>query len=146
MTKNWDAVASAIRSRLDELDMTQAELAVRAGLAVETVRELRNNLVPRRRSPRTMSVLSEALNWPSDHLTAVLNGRSADGEAGESEEVSTIRDELTEIVAVEPGHGHRRLLVVLPVLVALSCLEFKPLRGLNSLPAPGTFSPVIVGC
>ncbi len=48
MPKDWDAVARAIDARMRELDLTQTELAVRADVAPETVRELRNNLKPRR--------------------------------------------------------------------------------------------------
>ena len=53
MSKDWQAVSDAISTRLDELEMTQAELSHRAGVALETVRELHRNLKPRRRSPRT---------------------------------------------------------------------------------------------
>ena len=38
--KDWDAVAQAIDARMRELDLTQTELAVRADVAPETVREL----------------------------------------------------------------------------------------------------------
>lgn len=98
MAKDWEAVAAAIRARLDELDMTQAELAQRAGVAQETVRELRNNLQPRRRNPRTLAAVSEALDWPQDHLATVLRGEEpADGEGGEPDELASIKDELTSI-------------------------------------------------
>ena len=46
MAKDWDAVAAAIRGRLVDLDMTQADLAGRAGVALMTVRELQHNLSP----------------------------------------------------------------------------------------------------
>jgi hypothetical protein len=74
MLKDWDAVARAIDSRMRELDLTQTELAVRADVAPETVRELRNNLRSRRRNPRTLAAVSEALGWPPGHLGAVLAG------------------------------------------------------------------------
>jgi hypothetical protein len=76
MPKDWDAVARAIDSRMRELDLTQTDLAVRADVAPETVRELRNNLKPRRRNPRTLAAVSEALGWPPGHLGAVLAGDS----------------------------------------------------------------------
>jgi transcriptional regulator with XRE-family HTH domain len=98
MAKDWQAVAAAIQTRLDELDITQAELAHRAGVAPETVRELRNNLHPRRRNPRTLSAVSEALNWPSDHLANVLRGEQpVSGKTADADELDTIKDELTSI-------------------------------------------------
>lgn len=96
MAKDWEAVAAAIRARLEELDMTQAELAHRAGVAPETVRELRNNLQPRRRQPRTLAAVSEALNWPPEYLTSVLRGAQLDSPVG-ADELGAIHDELTSI-------------------------------------------------
>lgn len=78
MSKDWQAVSTAIKSRLEELDMTQAELSHRAGVALETVRELQHNLRPRRRSPRTLGSVSEALGWPSNHLAAIADGQNPD--------------------------------------------------------------------
>lgn len=83
MAKDWDAVARAIDERLAALDMTQAELAHRAGVAQETLRELRGNLQTRRRHPRTLAAISEALGWDQEHLARVLSGddAAAGGEA-----------------------------------------------------------------
>lgn len=78
MAKDWDAVAEAIKTRLAELDMTQAELATRAGVALMTVRELQHNLTPRRRSPRTLAAVSEALGWSGDHIARILDGDQVD--------------------------------------------------------------------
>lgn len=100
MGKDWEAVAAAIQARLLELDMTQADLAARAGVASETVRELRTNLHPRRRSPRTMSAISEALSWPPNHLARVLSGGDADLPLQTSStELAEITEELGEITA-----------------------------------------------
>ena len=77
MAKDWDAVATAIRARMTEIDMTQADLAARAGVALMTVRELQQNLTPRRRNPRTLSAVSEALGWPADQLARILDGQKA---------------------------------------------------------------------
>jgi transcriptional regulator with XRE-family HTH domain len=73
-SKNWDAVAAAIRARLVEIDMTQAQLAARAGVALMTVRELQHNLKPRRRNPRTLAAVSQALGWAPDRLARVVDG------------------------------------------------------------------------
>lgn len=91
MAKDWDAVAEAISARLVELEMTQAELASRAGVALMTVRELQHNLTPRRRSPRTLNAVSEALGWPPDRITQILDG---DATGGAEEVDRSLRDEL----------------------------------------------------
>lgn len=75
MTKDWAAVAKEVRERMQQLDMTQAELVQRSGLAPMTVRELVNDSARRRRSRATLAVLSEALGWPRDYLVDVVEGR-----------------------------------------------------------------------
>lgn len=102
MSKDWQTVSAAIKSRLEELGMTQAELAHRAGLALETVRELQHNLRPRRRSPRTLSAVSEALGWPSNHLGAIADGQNPDDpDAGDPvlSELAKINETLTNVTA-----------------------------------------------
>lgn len=102
MGKDWQAVSAAIKARLEELDMTQAELSHRAGVALETVRELQHNLRPRRRSPRTLSAVSEALGWPSDHLALVADGQNPeDPDAGDPvlSELDKINETLTDVTA-----------------------------------------------
>ena len=101
MAKDWDAVAEAIKARLVELDMTQTELATRAGVALMTVRELQHNLQPRRRSPRTLATISEALGWPSDHITRILDGdQVADPDADDPvlAELDALRADVTALV------------------------------------------------
>jgi len=78
MSKDWQAVADAITGRLSELDMTQAELSHRAGVALETVRELHRNLKPRRRNPRTLAAVSNALGWPDNRLALIADGADPD--------------------------------------------------------------------
>jgi transcriptional regulator with XRE-family HTH domain len=101
LAKDWDAVAAAIRTRLTELDMTQAELAARAGVALMTVRELQHNLQPRRRSPRTLSAVSEALGWPGDQLARILDGaRVPDADADDPvlAELDAVKADLVSVV------------------------------------------------
>jgi transcriptional regulator with XRE-family HTH domain len=100
--KDWQAVSDAIKARLIELEMTQAELTQRAGVALETVRELQLNLRSRRRSPRTLAAVSEALGWPSEHLASVADGRRpSDPDAGDPvlAELDAIKDVLTGITS-----------------------------------------------
>lgn len=76
MAKDWDAVARAIDARMDELDLTQKDVASRAGVALETVRELQHNLVERKRTARTLEAMSVALDLPRNHLGALLKGQT----------------------------------------------------------------------
>jgi hypothetical protein len=75
MARDWPAVADAMKSRLAELDMTQAELIQRSRLAPMTIRELLFNTAQRRRSDQTLAAVSEALGWPPGYLRAVAEGR-----------------------------------------------------------------------
>jgi transcriptional regulator with XRE-family HTH domain len=78
---DWDAVATAIKSRMRELQLTQMDLAAKSGVSIATIRELQHNTAPRRRSPRTLAAISTALRWPPDHLERVSEG--ATDERGE---------------------------------------------------------------
>lgn len=81
MKEHWDAVSAAIRARLDEQGMTMTDLAGKSGTSLTTVRELVHVLNTRRRQPRTLSALSEALGWPANHLGKVLRGQTQPIEA-----------------------------------------------------------------
>lgn len=74
LTEDWASVGQAISARMAELRVTQLEVAARAEISLTTLRELQNNVNPRRRRPQTLSALSEALGWPTDHLSHVLHG------------------------------------------------------------------------
>ncbi|CAM00470.1 hypothetical protein SACE_1139 [Saccharopolyspora erythraea NRRL 2338] len=74
VAKDWDAVADVIATRMDELELTQQQLAQRAGVSLQTVRELQHNLQPRKRTPRTLQAMSSALGLHPDHLATVLSG------------------------------------------------------------------------
>lgn len=87
MAKNWAGVARAINARMDELKLTQQDVASRAGVAIQTVRELQHNLVERKRTPRTLEVVSEALELPRNYLSAVLNGRDPESARTSGDEV-----------------------------------------------------------
>ncbi|TDD03114.1 XRE family transcriptional regulator [Saccharopolyspora terrae] len=84
MADDWAAVAKAISARLEELGMTQLDAAAKSKVAPATIRELQYNKVPRRRNPRTLEALSEALDWPADYLSNVLAGTSAEPHADEA--------------------------------------------------------------
>ncbi len=75
MAEDWVAVAEAITRRMRELKLSQRDLAVHSNVSVATIREIQRHRIMRRRNPRTLESLSESLDWPRQHLDAVLNGR-----------------------------------------------------------------------
>jgi transcriptional regulator with XRE-family HTH domain len=99
--KDWDAVAEAINTRLDELEMTQQELAASSGVSTATLRELQQNKSPRRRSPRLLAAVSTALRWPAGHLAEVAVGGAGVGEsdrlAALEAEVNRLRERVQKI-------------------------------------------------
>ncbi|TWF93369.1 helix-turn-helix domain-containing protein [Saccharopolyspora dendranthemae] len=97
MGKDWDAVATAINTRLAELDLTQRELSERSGVSTATLRQLQNNYEPRRRSPRLLAAISEALRWPSDHLAQVLEGEAPEDDVDLRADVVRLRQEVAEL-------------------------------------------------
>lgn len=99
MTGEWSAVALAIKTRLAELGWTQQELSQRSQVSVATIRQLQNDTSSaRRRNPRTLTALSEALGWSPDHLAAVADGRdpAEDPDADDPivAELATIKESL----------------------------------------------------
>jgi transcriptional regulator with XRE-family HTH domain len=102
MARDWGAVAEALKARLAELDMTQAELVHRSGLAPMTIREVLFNKAERRRSPQTLAALSEALGWPSGYLQAVSEGRdpgNPDADDPVMAELAAMKDAVSAINA-----------------------------------------------
>lgn len=93
MAEDWSAVASAINQRVDELGMSQRALAERAQVSSAIIREIQQDKIHRRRNAKTLEALSVALNWPPEHLSAVLDGRDPADVA--SRQASDIPDRLT---------------------------------------------------
>lgn len=102
MIRDWAAVAAAMKARLAELDMTQAELVQRSSLAPMTIRELLHNTAERRRSPQTLGALSEALGWPTGYLQAIAEGRdlgNPDASDPVLAELASLKEAITAINA-----------------------------------------------
>lgn len=97
---DWDAVAQALHERMAELGTTQRQLAEQAGVSRTTVKELAGNWRPRKRSPRTLAALSEALDWPSGKLLAVAQG--------EPESQQSVEEQLADIRARLDKLEHRK--------------------------------------
>jgi uncharacterized protein YciW len=127
VTEDWVAVANAITERVNELGWRQRELAQRSHVSQAIVRELQHHTVERRRSARTLEALSVAMGWHSQHLAAVLHGRTPP-ELGEpvsdngrtvSSRLDAIDERLSEItdllhqmnanltMMISPGHPGR---------------------------------------
>ena len=102
MARDWAAVADAMKSRLADLDMTQADLVQRSRLAPMTIRELLYNSAQRRRSDQTLAALSQALDWPAGYLMAVAEGRGPrDPDASDPAlaELAAMKDALTALTS-----------------------------------------------
>lgn len=105
MAEDWAAVARTINEHMSLAGLNQRELAVRSGVALSIVRELRHNTVQRRRNGRTLEAISVALGLHPRHLTAVMTGRQPP-EPGDSpsfmaddvpRQLARIEDRLNEL-------------------------------------------------
>lgn len=100
MAKDWDAVADVIATRMAELELTQQQLANRAGVSLQTVRELQHNLQPRKRTPRTLQAMSVALGLHPDHLATALEGARPPESAatrGVGPELQAVKAQLADL-------------------------------------------------
>src|SRR5882757_2429988 len=97
MEHDWQAVGDALTARLDEQGMTMTDLAGAAQVSLTTVRELVHVLNTRRRQPRTLAAISEAVGWPADHLGKVLRGQVPAGPSDPAQRA----DLATRLDAVE---------------------------------------------
>lgn len=96
MSQDWSALGAAISDRLQEQGMTMTDLANKSEVSLTTVRELVHVLNTRKRNPRTLTALSEALGWPGNHLAKVLRGNAEASVAG-ADELSALRREVSEL-------------------------------------------------
>lgn len=96
MSQDWTALGRAIADRLEDQGMTMTDLANKSGVSLTTVRELVHVLNTRKRNPRTLVALSEALAWPADHLAKVLRSQAGTSDAPKSE-MDALREELREL-------------------------------------------------
>lgn len=105
MGKDWEAVAAAINTRLAELDMTQIDVSKKSGVSVATLRQMQHG-VSRRRSPRTLADVSEALRWPPQYLEQLADGASAlPGHDRLSRLETDVADLRARLEALETGEG-----------------------------------------
>jgi len=101
MAKNWQAVADAINTRMEQLGLSQKELSERSKVSTATLRLMQQG-ADASRSATTLAAVSTALGWKADHLGDVAAGRPApDGDAsrGLHDEVQALRGEVAELRA-----------------------------------------------
>jgi transcriptional regulator with XRE-family HTH domain len=88
------AVGEAILQRRRELKMTQRELGKRSKVSTATIRQIENRTGSHRHSPRTLEAISEALGWPPEYLSNVLNGRPQREVAEQASDEATLQSLL----------------------------------------------------
>lgn len=81
-------MAEALADRMDELGVSQRQLASDADVSVTTVKELLWNRNPRQRSGRTLRAISVALDWPAGKLWAIARG---------TEVTPTVEEQITDL-------------------------------------------------
>lgn len=109
MSKDWDAVAEAINTRMAELGATQAEIAAKAGIGVATLRLIQKAATPSStRSPRTLAAISTALGLPERHLSEVADGKqvaAGDRIAALEAEIADLRERVDRIEGTASSRG-----------------------------------------
>ncbi|WP_189160109.1 helix-turn-helix domain-containing protein [Lentzea pudingi] len=101
MSKDWQAVADAINTRMEQLGLSQKELSERSKVSPATLRLMQQG-ANASRSATTLAAVSTALGWKADHLGDVAAGRPASGDDAEQdlrEEVQALRGEVAELRA-----------------------------------------------
>src|SRR5690349_10161836 len=101
MAKDWQAVADAINTRMEQLGLSQKELSERSKVSTATLRLMQQG-ADASRSATTLAAVSTALGWKADHLGDVAAGRPVSSDdAGRDlhEEIQALRDEVAELRA-----------------------------------------------
>jgi hypothetical protein len=81
--EDWHAVADALNARMAALRIGQQALSATSGVSVSTLRQLQHGVTGRRVQNKTLTAVARALDWPDDHLIAVLlAGRRTDPAGG----------------------------------------------------------------
>ena len=87
---DWTRLADHVRAARTLLDLTQADLAAKAGIGLSTVQLLERGTT-RTRLPDTISAVESALGWAPGSARALLSG----GEAEPVAQLPRIRVELS---------------------------------------------------
>lgn len=103
MARDWDAVGEAITTRLEQLGMSQSELAAASGVSTATLREMQNARPDRRRSSRTLAAISTALKFPAGHLEKLAMGGETVGESDPLDALAAKVEDLARRVEALEG-------------------------------------------
>ena len=113
MARDWQAVATAINTRLAERGMTQKGLADASGVSVATLRKLQK-AEPAERGRPVMLALSVALGWAPGHLEALSGGDVAPDDPSTDlrravddirADLDEVRERLAAVEAIQRGDG-----------------------------------------
>jgi transcriptional regulator with XRE-family HTH domain len=72
--KRWERVGTAIRERMKEIPLNQAELCRRSTVSDATVRPLMNGQPRSEPSEHVLALISKALGWTPDSLSRIAAG------------------------------------------------------------------------
>jgi hypothetical protein len=78
ITKEQLLLAPIVTGRIDELHITRKEIEKRSGVGVATLREMEHPRRPRVFGHKVLALISEALEWPSDHLVREIYPSSSE--------------------------------------------------------------------
>ncbi|MFS8103709.1 helix-turn-helix domain-containing protein [Lentzea alba] len=99
MAKDWQAVADAINTRMEQLGFSQKELSQRSKVSPATLRLMQQG-ADASRSATTLAAVSTALGWQADQLENVAAGRPlSDGDESVSlrDEVEALRSDVAKL-------------------------------------------------
>ena len=94
---DWRAVGEAVSARMKELGLRQRDVADKADVGLSTVQELAKGKA-RERNPKTLSAVSNALDWPSGRIAAIARGKPDSAELTLEERVAALETELADVV------------------------------------------------
>ncbi|MCO1581231.1 hypothetical protein M8C13_36325 [Crossiella sp. SN42] len=98
MTMNWQAVAEAVTTRMEELELSQVDLAAAAGVSVAWLRSLQRGHAVRR-SEVLLGAVSAQLGWPKGRLMAIATNQATSEEIASSAQIAETLEELRREVA-----------------------------------------------
>lgn len=105
----WGVVADAINARMRELNISQGELARRAGVSRPTVKGLMDGNPRGEPSPVKKRAVSLALGWEHDGIDCLLEGKPPTLLRDDTPRVIPLKSRRLEDVAREVDELRRRL-------------------------------------
>jgi transcriptional regulator with XRE-family HTH domain len=97
VSEDWAAVCQAVNQRMREGEISQQQLAKRSGVSPATIRLIQHHPGDHRHTQRTLEAVSKALDWRSDYLDNVLNGRPQQEIAEQVTDDATLQSRLSAL-------------------------------------------------